>query len=63
MKSHYELQHRGDKSIHVLGFLYHYFRVWHRGIHLRLWSSSVRTMRPFWVIPNGFDVRGLPDVG
>ena len=30
---------------------------------LQLWSSSVRTMWPFWVIPNGFDVRCLPDVG
>ena len=32
------------------------------GIHLQLWSSSVRTMWPFWVIPIGFYVRGLPDV-
>ena len=29
---------------------------------LQLWSSSVRTMWPFWVIPIRFKVRGLPGV-
>ena len=29
---------------------------------LQLWSSSVRTMWPFWVIPIRFKVRSLPGV-
>ena len=33
-----------------------------RGDPFALWSTPARTMWPFWVIPIGFYVRGLPGV-